>query len=187
MLRTTPTVAAGSGGGANISAPEYNTMSGEDRRLVRDKWLAVAKAGLALMAAPGGRLLPAVGQAGIVGLDAYQQAQEDFDTRKLKAEETTLKRAALAARSSGGGKGGLDRYKELDDLLARLKFVDEQLGSQLLPPAMELDFSKERDSLTSRLRAFGWGPYTEAGSGDNVDEGDSPSLGEVLSGAIWGK
>lgn len=74
-------------------------MSDLEKSLEQDKWLALAKFGLGLMASKEPTLGGAIGEAGIGAIGDFQQAKRNF-------EEARLARATLAARSAGGGGGG---------------------------------------------------------------------------------
>jgi len=74
--------------------------------LQQDKWLALARFGAALASSQAPTFGQALGQAGQVGLDALSKARQDFLARKKDADAMAMQRAALAARTAGGGGSG---------------------------------------------------------------------------------
>jgi hypothetical protein len=103
--------AVSAGGAGRVGAtgtPANAPMSDNERMLNQDKWFALAKVGLALMASPAPTLGQALGQAGMVGMEALSKAREAYLERKQAEELMALKRAAMASRGRGGGGGGID-------------------------------------------------------------------------------
>ena len=79
-----------------------------DRR--RDKWLALAQFGLALMSSNRPTLGGAVGEAGTQALESLRGSYRDYNQTMMQLwgarEQSQLARLQLAARSAGGGARG---------------------------------------------------------------------------------
>jgi hypothetical protein len=77
-----------------------------DKRATQDKWLALAQAGMALMASKQPTLGGALGEAGASGLAAFRQSRDEAEKTKMDLMgtqfEIDLARQKLAA---SGGRG----------------------------------------------------------------------------------
>lgn len=106
--QTAPTGAGGGAGGmpGTTGVPANAEMSENERMFNQDKWLALARVGLGLMASQVPTFGQALGEAGMAGVDALASAREDYLERKQAEELTALRRAAMSARGAGGGGGG---------------------------------------------------------------------------------
>lgn len=117
----TPVTRGGSGAGARGAATSaeseiLNMLKEREERASSDKWLALAKAGMALMSSKNPTLLGALGEAGNVGLEALNKTRDDYEAAKFDLLTMQQKMAAARARgSSGKGNAGL-----IDDIRARL-------------------------------------------------------------------
>ena len=70
-----------------------------------DKWMALAQAGMALMASDAPTLGGAIGEAGLVGLGALKKGKEQYDKDVL--DLLTLQQRIDAQKARSSGKGGL--------------------------------------------------------------------------------
>jgi hypothetical protein len=91
---TTTTQPGGGSGGSALGGSGAAVMSDLEKSLEQDKWLSLAKFGLALMSSQQPTLGGAIGEAGIAAVGDFQKAKQNF-------EETKLARATLAARRAG--------------------------------------------------------------------------------------
>jgi hypothetical protein len=136
---TTPDISGGGGGGGGGGA--LGSIEGRIARMIEereksaqaDKWLALAQTGLALMASDQPTIGGAIGEAGLAGIGAMQQARSayDKDILTLLDAQAGLQRA----RSSGGGrsrrqspaelKGSLEYFNDIKEDLATVTSVDD--------------------------------------------------------------
>jgi len=107
--QTAPTGAGGGAGGmpGATGVPANAEMSENERMFNQDKWLALARVGLGLMASQAPTFGQALGEAGMAGVDALASAREDYLERKQAEELMSLRRAAVSARGAGGGGGAM--------------------------------------------------------------------------------
>jgi hypothetical protein len=124
---------SGSGGGGGIAAITAPAAAGgttsdfeqeiltllEDRekRAKQDKWLALAQAGMALMASRAPTMGRALGEAGMAGLQPLREGQASAEADRLgllstledwrmQQAQLAMQQQAMAMRGSGGGGGG---------------------------------------------------------------------------------
>ncbi len=147
---TTSTKDGGGGGGGGI-VPTGGAATGLEARIAQmlsdreadretDKYMALAQAGLALMASKNPTLGGAIGEAGLAGVGALRKAKSQYDADILglmgleeKARSSRLSRQAALAKANrpkamtGTEKAGyFDRASELEDQIAR---IEAQLAS----------------------------------------------------------
>jgi hypothetical protein len=140
----------GAGGGGGI-VPTGGAATGLEARIAQmlsdreadkdsDKWMALAQAGLALMASKNPTLGGAIGEAGLAGVGALKKAKSQYDADILglmgleeKARSSRLSRQAALAKANrpkamtGTEKAGyFDRASELEDQIAE---IEAQLAS----------------------------------------------------------
>lgn len=174
-------------GGMPVPPPQ----SAEDRMLQQDKWLALARFGAALASSQAPTFGQALGQAGQVGLDALQQARQDFLERKAVADEMALRRGALAARGAGGGGAVAEAgpsigitanqnrvLEDLDQRISQLQMVRGGLdeGGFLRGPDPQIRevedaimrLQTQRDLIANTLSGIGGLPQTAVESMDDV-------------------
>ena len=100
----------GSGGGTSYEQAIADALARADKRANQDKWLAVAQAGMALMASKQPTLGGALGEAGLAGVGAYRSSRDEAEKTKMDLLgtqfEIDLARQKLAASRAGGGGGG---------------------------------------------------------------------------------
>lgn len=120
--------AGGSGGGAGGGAGRMSSYEEELMNILKsreasrdqDKWLALAEAGLSMMASKDPNFGVAAGEAGLRAAQTYRQSRDQYDTDRLaimKAiEDARLARATLAARSASGSTRGALTANQMVDL-----------------------------------------------------------------------
>jgi hypothetical protein len=148
---TTSTKDGGGGGGGGGVVPTGGAATGLEARIAQmlsdrekdretDKYMALAQAGLALMASKNPTLGGAIGEAGLAGVGALKKAKSQYDADILglmgleeKARSSRLSRQAALAKANrpkamtGTEKAGyFDRASELEDQIAR---IEAQLAS----------------------------------------------------------
>lgn len=126
------TGATGNSISTSLAAAAPAAESDLDRQLLRDKWFALARAGFALMASKSPTLGGAIGEAGMYGMDAFRQAQMDYDEGRQREQEMALEQQAMAIRAAsaaGGGGGGASGIRvDPMDLINRERYLTEALG-----------------------------------------------------------
>ena len=141
----------GGGGGGGGIVPTGGAATGLEARIAQmlsdreadretDKYMALAQAGLALMASNNPTLGGAIGEAGLAGVGALKKAKSQYDADILglmgleeKARSSRLSRQAALAKANrpkamtGTEKAGyFDRASELEDQIAE---IEAQLAS----------------------------------------------------------
>jgi hypothetical protein len=123
----------GGGGSSSISASGSfaqeleDALARSDKRARQDKWLALARAGMALMSSKEPTFGGALGEAGAVGLDAFQQSRDRADEERLKLREAQFQLSMAQRAAAGrGGSGGLSRK----DIIGELKYLDDAIKSR---------------------------------------------------------
>lgn len=126
-----------------------------DKRAEQDKWLSLAQAGLALMASKEPTLGGAIGEAGLVGLGAFQQSRNSNEEARLKLMEAQFgaqmarQQMALRGRSAGSsvGSGAYGGFRSLDQAfdngLKMSEFLGEQLAAMTTPEGVPLPAYQE--------------------------------------------
>lgn len=94
-----------SGQGGFVSELE-SALSRAERTKEQDKWLALAQAGLALMASDQPTLGGAIGEAGQVGIEAFRGARDTYEQSRMSILEAIASQRAAAVRAAGGGGRG---------------------------------------------------------------------------------
>jgi hypothetical protein len=171
-------------GGVAASSSESGPLSDLEKQFQRDKWLALAQAGFALMASEQPTLGRAMGEAGLYGMGAFRQARQDYETSHAAQVEEELARAALAARmSGGGGGGGGGGGMGVRDLIAVAKMLGEQI-EPLRMAASEGDtvaeelLSRKEAQLEYITSVLGFGAATGTATGSEVDPDYLDTTGE---------
>jgi hypothetical protein len=107
----------GGGGGAlgSIESRVASMIEEREKSAQADKWLALAQTGLALMASDQPTIGGAIGEAGLAGIGAMQQARSayDKDILTLLNAQAGLQRS----RASGGGRSRRQSPAELKGIL----------------------------------------------------------------------
>lgn len=100
----------GTPGASSIDQQIMDMLRERETRAEKDKWLALAQAGFALMSSTQPTLGGALGEAGQVGVGMMQQAQDSYEEAKMGLlqyqQEQQAARAAAAARASRGSGSG---------------------------------------------------------------------------------
>lgn len=179
--------AAGGVGGAGGSPFEKELMDMLARRekaAAQDKWLALAQAGMALMASKQPTFGGALGEAGLAGLEQLQSGRAQYDKDRLgllsALESAKLARAKLAADKTGmltpyqaaslAASGRSDAAKELRDLIELRKGIEDLDGNPLPNKVAQWDsFTAQINRLITEL--YGAGSAEGGGGVDYVVSG----------------
>lgn len=108
----TGTSGGGSGGssgtgqaGGYISELEA-ALKRAEKTAEQDKWLALAQAGMALMASDEPTLGGALGEAGMVGVEGFRSARDTYENARMTLMQAINAQRAAAAKALGGGRSG---------------------------------------------------------------------------------
>ena len=132
--------------GANPGGSGAAVMSDLEKSLEQDKWLSLAKFGMALMSSQQPTFGGAFGEAGLA-------ATSDFQAAKQRYEDAKLARATLAARRAGGSgsaarmpAGAVNMFDDqIDALRGELAMAD---------PNRQLEITRELSRLTELQQAM---------------------------------
>jgi hypothetical protein len=134
--------AASTASGGYISELEA-AMKRAEKTAEQDKWLALAQAGMALMASDSPTLGGAIGEAGVAGLEGFRSARDTYEnTRMSLMQAINAQKVAGQKASGGGGRGGgkppsikdyMDGADTYGDALDMLAPVDELTGQRVYP------------------------------------------------------
>jgi hypothetical protein len=123
---TTPDISGGGGGGGggalgSIEGRIARMIEEREKSAQADKWLALAQTGLALMASDQPTIGGAIGEAGLAGIGAMQQARSAYDKDILtlldaqagvqRARSTGARGSQPKARTPAELKGALDVFE----------------------------------------------------------------------------
>lgn len=154
--QTAPTGAGGGAGGipGATGVPANAEMSDNERLFNQDKWLALARVGLGLMASQAPTFGQALGEAGMAGVDALASAREDYLERKQAEELMAMRRAAMSARGAGGGGGGGGAMPSLEFDLSAGENRALEVGEKRIAD-LELELLNLGDDPGSGFLGFG--------------------------------
>ena len=110
-----------------------------------DKWMALAQAGMALMASDAPTLGGAIGEAGLVGLGALKKGKEQYDKDVL--DLLTLQQRIDAQKARSSGRGGLtasNMISLMDDLRRYKGDIQDRIDALNSPANMMDPAEKER-------------------------------------------
>lgn len=134
---TTPDISGGDGGGggggggggalSSIESRVARMIEEREKSAQADKWLALAQTGLALMASDQPTIGGAIGEAGLAGIGAMQQARSayDKDILTLLDAQAGLQRA----RSSGSSSSTAGLSRMIDDARQELSALNTEARS----------------------------------------------------------
>jgi hypothetical protein len=147
-----PTVT--SGGGVSSSGYQQelaDILKRREKAASQDKWLALARTGLELMASKNPSFLGAVGEAGLPGVADYKSARDSYDNDKIsilgKIDAAKRADAASATRlSNAKAQGTLDQV--IDNLR---QYIKELRGSEKDETGLEIPPSAKKQALIDQL------------------------------------
>ena len=128
---TTSDISGGDGGGggalSSIESRVARMIEEREKSAQADKWLALAQTGLALMASDQPTIGGAIGEAGLAGIGAMQQARSayDKDILTLLDAQAGLQRA----RSSGSSSSTAGLSRMIDDARQELTALNTEARS----------------------------------------------------------
>jgi hypothetical protein len=147
-----PTVT--SGGGVSSSGYQQelaDILKRREKAAGQDKWLALARTGLELMASKNPSFLGAVGEAGLPGVADYKSARDSYDNDKIsilgKIDAAKRADAASATKlSNAKAQGTLDQV--IDNLR---QYIKELRGSEKDETGLEIPPSADKQALIDQL------------------------------------
>jgi hypothetical protein len=147
-----PTVT--SGGGVSSSGYQQelaDILKRREKAASQDKWLALARTGLELMASKNPSFLGAVGEAGLPGVADYKSARDSYDNDKIsilgKIDAAKRADAASATKlSNAKAQGTLDQV--IDNLR---QYIKELRGSEKDETGLEIPPSADKQALIDQL------------------------------------
>jgi hypothetical protein len=118
--------------GANFGSIESRIsqmLADREKSAEADKWMALAQAGMALMASKNPTFGGALGEAGLLGVGAMQKARQQYDDDilGLLGMQQKIQTAKAAAAKAGTSTKGLNQ--EIDDARAYLNSLQSEAKS----------------------------------------------------------
>jgi hypothetical protein len=146
-----PTVTSGGVSSGGYQQELADILKRREKAASQDKWLALARTGLELMASKNPSFLGAVGEAGLPGVADYKSARDSYDNDKIsilgKIDAAKRADAASATRlSNAKAQGTLDQV--IDNLR---QYIKELRGSEKDETGLEIPPSAKKQALIDQL------------------------------------
>ena len=146
-----PTVTSGGVSSSGYQQELADILKRREKAAGQDKWLALARTGLELMASKNPSFLGAVGEAGLPGVAEYKSARDSYDNDKIsilgKIDAAKRADAASATRlSNAKAQGTLDQV--IDNLR---QYIKELRGSEKDETGLEIPPSADKQALIDQL------------------------------------
>jgi hypothetical protein len=146
-----PTVTSGGVSSSGYQQELADILKRREKAASQDKWLALARTGLELMASKNPSFLGAVGEAGLPGVAEYKSARDSYDNDKIsilgKIDAAKRADAASATRlSNAKAQGTLDQV--IDNLR---QYIKELRGSEKDETGLEIPPSAKKQALIDQL------------------------------------
>ena len=146
-----PTVTSGGVSSGGYQQELADILKRREKAAGQDKWLALARTGLELMASKNPSFLGAVGEAGLPGVADYKSARDSYDNDKIsilgKIDAAKRADAASATKlSNAKAQGTLDQV--IDNLR---QYIKELRGSEKDETGLEIPPSADKQALIDQL------------------------------------
>jgi hypothetical protein len=146
-----PTVTSGGVSSGGYQQELADILKRREKAASQDKWLALARTGLELMASKNPSFLGAVGEAGLPGVADYKSARDSYDNDKIsilgKIDAAKRADAASATKlSNAKAQGTLDQV--IDNLR---QYIKELRGSEKDETGLEIPPSADKQALIDQL------------------------------------
>jgi hypothetical protein len=146
-----PTVTSGGVSSGGYQQELADILKRREKAASQDKWLALARTGLELMASKNPSFLGAVGEAGLPGVADYKSARDSYDNDKIsilgKIDAAKRADAASATRlSNAKAQGTLDQT--IDNLR---QYIKDLKGSEKDETGLEIPPSAKKQELIDQL------------------------------------
>jgi hypothetical protein len=164
-----PTVTSGGVSSGGYQQELADILKRREKAAGQDKWLALARTGLELMASKNPSFLGAVGEAGLPGVADYKSARDSYDNDKIsilgKIDAAKRADAASATRlSNAKAQGTLDQT--IDNLRQYIKDLKEsekdETGLEIPPSAKKQELIDQLeqqllDAMAAQMQSRGLG------------------------------
>jgi hypothetical protein len=164
-----PTVTSGGVSSGGYQQELADILKRREKAASQDKWLALARTGLELMASKNPSFLGAVGEAGLPGVADYKSARDSYDNDKIsilgKIDAAKRADAASATKlSNAKAQGTLDQV--IDNLRQYIKNLKEsekdETGLEIPPSANKqalIDQLEQQllDAMAAQAQSYGLG------------------------------
>jgi hypothetical protein len=146
-----PTVTSGGVSSGGYQQELADILKRREKAASQDKWLALARTGLELMASKNPSFLGAVGEAGLPGVADYKSSRDSYDNDKIsilgKIDAAKRADAASATKlSNAKAQGTLDQV--IDNLR---QYIKELRGSEKDETGLEIPPSADKQALIDQL------------------------------------
>jgi hypothetical protein len=164
-----PTVTSGGVSSGGYQQELADILKRREKAAGQDKWLALARTGLELMASKNPSFLGAVGEAGLPGVADYKSARDSYDNDKIsilgKIDAAKRADAASATKlSNAKAQGTLDQV--IDNLRQYIKNLKEsekdETGLEIPPSAKKQELIDQLeqqllDAMAAQAQSYGLG------------------------------
>jgi hypothetical protein len=164
-----PTVTSGGVSSSGYQQELADILKRREKAASQDKWLALARTGLELMASKNPSFLGAVGEAGLPGVAEYKSARDSYDNDKIsilgKIDAAKRADAASATKlSNAKAQGTLDQT--IDNLRQYIKNLKEsekdETGLEIPPSAKKQELIDQLeqqllDAMAAQMQSYGLG------------------------------
>ena len=164
-----PTVTSGGVSSGGYQQELADILKRREKAAGQDKWLALARTGLELMASKNPSFLGAVGEAGLPGVADYKSARDSYDNDKIsilgKIDAAKRADAASATRlSNAKAQGTLDQtIDNLRQYITNLKESEKDETGLEIPPSADkqalIDQLEQQllDAMAAQVQSYGLG------------------------------
>lgn len=163
----------GAGGIAAAISPLETELSSmlqrRERQAEQDKWLALAQAGMTLMSSREPNIAGAIGEAGLVGLEQFRSARDQYEKDRLQLmtaqEQLRGSRAAAVARASAAQKRQSLKPSDISTYYQRRADILKQMSESFDEEYKEL-LRRELIKLEMDFRASSGSVFDAADTGE---------------------
>ena len=146
-----PNVTSGGVSSGGYQQELADILKRREKAAGQDKWLALARTGLELMASKNPSFLGAVGEAGLPGVADYKSARDSYDNDKI----SILGKIDAAKRADSASATKLSNAKAqgtLDQVIDNLRqYIKELRGSEKDETGLEIPPSAQKQALIDQL------------------------------------
>jgi hypothetical protein len=165
--------AGGAGGIAAAMSPLETELSSilqrRERQAEQDKWLALAQAGMTLMSSREPNIAGAIGEAGLVGLEQFRSARDQYEKDRLQLmtaqEQLRGARVAAGARASAAQKRPSLKPSDISTYYQRRADILKQMSESFDEEYKEL-LRRELIKLEMDFRASSGSVFDAADTGE---------------------
>jgi hypothetical protein len=144
--------------------PANAQMTDNERMLNQDKWLALARVGLGLMASQAPTFGQALGESGMAGVEALQSARKDYVERKQAEELLALRRAAAASKGKESGLSISNIISLREDLVNQVDSLTKGALGRPLPESALIKLQQLNAQISGIDRLLGLDAFGALGA-----------------------